>query len=137
MTDYSSYRDHVGITNPEMTKALHSVYRGFGRPAASFVNNPERSGVCLLPEAEVFLVNKFGPGPGLASLEFVPEALEANPPKKHRPDRRRKACRITFRMDEDTYKQAIQLKESAGALSMQELFEILLKDAIKRWEAEE
>jgi hypothetical protein len=40
-------------------------------------------------------------------------------------------------MDEDTYKQAIQLKESAGALSMQELFEILLKDAIKRWEAEE
>ena len=137
MTDYSSYRNHVGISNPEMTKALHSVYRGFGRPAASFVNNPERSGVCLLPEAEVFLVNKFGPGPGLASLEFAPEVLEANPPKKHRPDHRRKACRITFRMDEDTYKQAIQLKESAGALSMQELFEILLKDAIKRWEAEE
>ena len=137
MTDYSSYREHVGITNPEMTKALHSVYRGFGRPAASFVNNPERSGVCLLPEAEVLLVNKFGPGPGLASLEFTPEVLEANPPKKHRPDCRRKSCRITFRMDEDTYKQAIQLKESAGALSMQELFEILLKDAIKRWEAEE
>ena len=137
MTDYSSYRDHVGITNPEMTKALHAVYRGFGRPAASFVNNPERSGVCLLPEAEALLVNTFGPGPGLASLEFAPEVLEANPPKKHRPDRRRKAYRITFRMDEDTYKQAMQLKESAEAMSMQELFEILLKDAIKRWEAEE
>ena len=137
MTDYSSYRDHVGITNPEMTKALHAVYRGFGRPAASFVNNPERSGVCLLPEAEALLVNTFGPGPGLASLEFTPEVLGAEPPKKRRPDRRRKACRITFRMDEDTYKQAMQLKESAGALSMQELFEILLRDAIKRWEADE
>jgi len=90
MTDYSKYRDYIGITNPEMTKALHAVYRGFGRPASSFVNNPERSGVCLLPEAEALLVNTFGPGPGLASLEFTPEVLKANPPKKRRVENRKK-----------------------------------------------
>lgn len=137
MTDYSSYRDHVGITNPEMTKALHTVYRGFGRPAASFVNNPERSGVCLLPEAEALLVNKFGPGPGLASLEFAPEVLEANPPKKHRPENRKKKNRISFRLDETELEKAEDLREAYGAMTWQELFEKILRDAHRRWEEDD
>jgi len=138
MTDYSSYRDHVGITNPEMTKAMHRVYKGFGRPASSFVNNPERSGVCLLPEAEVLLVNTFGPGPGLASLEFTPEVLEANPPKpKRRPENRRKKNRISFRLDETEFEKAEDLREAYGAMTWQELFEKLLRDAHRRWEEDD
>ena len=140
MTDYSSYRDHVGITNPEMTKALHRVYKGFGRPASSFVNNPERSGVCLLPEAEAYLVNTFGPGPGLASLEFTPETLEANPPKKpkeRKPENRKKKNRISFRLDELELEKAEDLREAYGAMTWQELFEKLLRDAHRRWEEDD
>ena len=138
MTDYSKYRDYIGITNPEMTKALHAVYRGFGRPASSFVNNPERSGVCLLPEAEALLVNTFGPGPGLASLEFTPEVLEANPPKpKRRVENRKKKNRISFRLDEMELEKAEDLREAYGAMTWQELFEKLLRDAHKRWEEDD
>lgn len=137
MTDYSSYRSHVGISNPEMTKALHKVYKGFGRPAASFVNNPDRSGVCLLPEAEAYLVNTFGPGPGLASMVFTEEVLEANPPKKRRVENRKKKNRISFRLDEMELEKAEDLREAYGAMTWQELFEKLLRDAHRRWEEEE
>lgn len=137
MTDYSSYRNHVGISNPEMTKALHRVYKGFGRPAASFVNNPDRSGVCLLPEAEAYLVNTFGPGPGLASMVFTEEVLEANPPKKRRVENRKKKNRISFRLDEMELEKAEDLREAYGAMTWQELFEKLLRDAHRRWEEEE
>lgn len=136
MTDYAAYREHVGISNPDMTKALHSIYRGFKRPAASFVNNPEQYGVCLLPEAEVFLCNRFGIGPGLASMSFPQETLDANPPKPRNENRKRKN-RITFRLDDAELEKAEDLRESYGAMTWQELFEKLLRDAHKRWEEDD
>ena len=137
MTNYTAYREHVGISNPEMTKALHSLYRGFGRPASSFINNPEKSGVCLLPEAEVFLVNRFGIGPGLAHMVFTDETIAANPPKKRRTENRRKKNRISFRLDDAELEKAEDLRESYGAMTWQELFEKLLRDAHKRWEEDD
>jgi len=138
MTDYNAYRSHVGISNPEMTRVLHRSYRGFGRPASSFINNPDKSGLCLLPEAEAFLVSTFGPGPGLASLTFTPESAEPEPePPKKRPENRRKKNRISFRLDETELEKAEDLREAYGAMTWQELFEKLLRDAHRRWEEDD
>ena len=123
MTDYAAYRDHVKITNVDMTKTLHESYPAYTRIAATFVNKPEKYGVCLLPEAEALLVETYGEGPGLATAK-----------KKKRPEKRRKSHCISFRMTDDLFASAQELMEYTGAFSMQELLEIVLKHAIKLME---
>ena len=131
MTNYTLYRDAAGISNPEMTRFLHQYYPGYNRVTSTFVNNPERSGLCLLPEAEAKLVEKFGKGPGLGTLKYAePEKA----PKKKRSDKRRKKNRITFRMSDEEFDQVIALADAYGTETMQELFERLLRDAFKRLE---
>ena len=137
MTDYSAYRSHVGITNPEMVKAVQDDYSAFNKIAASFVNHSNTFGVCLLPEAEKSLVDRYGPGPGLASIPFSAPAEEQEKPLRKRQDKRRKRNRITFRMDDELWSKALELKDAAGVFTMQELFEIILKQAIRDWEADE
>ena len=131
MTDYQAYRAHVGIANPDMTKALKTMFPAFTKVNSALINHPDRHGVCLLPEAEQLLVQIYGEGPGLASVKF------SGKPEKKRSDSRRKNNRITFRMNDEDLEKALTLKEYSGAMSMQELFEILLRDAYKRWEVEE
>ena len=127
MTDYPAYRTHVGIGNLDMTAALSNVFPKYNKVVAVSVNHPDTHGVCLLPEAEQILVTTFGEGPGLAHYKYL---------KKRKADKRRKTHRITFRMDDEMQAKADILKEAAGAFSWQELFEIMLKEAYRRWEEE-
>ena len=127
MTDYPAYRTHVGIDNLAMTAALSAVFPKYNKVVAVSVNHPDTHGVCLLPEAEQILVKTFGEGPGLNSIPYL---------RKRRPDKRKKAHRITFSMDDEMRTKAEVLREAAGAFSWQELFEIMLKEAYRRWEEE-
>lgn len=136
ITDYKAYREHVGISNPDMTKTLREEYPSFTRIDANFVNHPLQHGVCLLPEAEVLLVNKFGPGPGLHSLVFD-EAVLTGEVKKPRNENRKRKNRVTFRLDDAELEKAEDLREAYGAMTWQELFEKLLRDAHKRWEEDD
>lgn len=65
MTDYNSYRLSKNLTNRDIISCVRSKYPSYGKMQNSVVNNPERNGVCLLPEAEKLLIQKFGYGPGL------------------------------------------------------------------------
>jgi hypothetical protein len=130
MIDYVAYRRHVGIENADMTRTIHGMFPKYDKVVASYLNHPEKRGVCLLPEAEELLVRIYGPGPGLQSIPFGdPDQQEEQKPKKS--TKRRKSNAITFRMDDETYRKALDVKEAAGCMSMQELFELLLKRAIK------
>ena len=40
-------------------------------------------------------------------------------------------------MDDELWSKALELKDAAGVFTMQELFEIILKQAIRDWEADE
>ena len=119
MTDYKAYQAHVGITNPEMTDALQEVFPSYNKVCGTYVNNPEKYGVCLLPEAERLLLKTFGPGPGFASLPWQET-------KKKKSDSRRKSNAVTVRMNDELFQYAKAAKDETGCDSMQALFEFLL-----------
>ena len=48
LPDYKAYQAHVGITNPEMTEELQKVFPSYNKVCGTYVNNPEKYGVCLL-----------------------------------------------------------------------------------------
>ena len=60
MSDYKQYREEVGIKNADMIRVLKSKYRRYGGATNAMVNNPDTYGVCLLPEAERLLAQKYG-----------------------------------------------------------------------------
>ena len=122
MTDYKAYREAVGIENPDMTRTLQGMFPRYSKVDANFVNNPKQHGLCLLPEAEQLLVHVYGPGPGLQHTA------------KKKPEKRKKSHAITFRMTDELYGMALQLQESAGGITMQDLFEIILRNAYREWE---
>ena len=124
MTDYKAYQEHVGITNPEMTEALQKVYPSYNKVCGTYVNNPKKYGVCLLPAAERLLLATFGPGPGLESLPWQEK-------KKKKSDKRRKGNAVTVRMTDELYQFAQAAKQEACCESMQALFEYLLIAYVK------
>ncbi len=124
LPDYKAYQAHVGITNPEMTEELQKVFPSYNKVCGTYVNNPEKYGVCLLPEAERLLLSVFGPGPGFASLPWKEK-------KQKRSDKRRKSNSVTVRMDDELFQFAQAAKQEAGCESMQALFEYLLVAFIK------
>lgn len=132
MPDYKRYRVFVGISNPEMTRAVQEKYTAYNKIASSFVNHPSSFGVCLLPDAEAHLVEKFGPGPGLA---HEPPPPKPKPKRNH--DNAAKPCRICFRTTPELYDKIPDLQDAWCAGTMQELFERLLEEAVRRWEEDE
>ena len=120
MIDYQLYRDSVGISNVEMISCVQQLYGKFSKPHASFVNHSDKTGLCLTPEAEKHLVLAYGPGPGLAFVK-----------RKRKPEKRKKAHRICFSMDDELYAAVKDLKKAAGFDSFQALIEAALIDWLK------
>lgn len=69
MSDYKQYREEVGIKNADMIRVLKSKYRRYGGATNAMVNNPDTYGVCLLPEAERLLAQKYGCGKSLTNAK--------------------------------------------------------------------
>ena len=120
MIDYTAYREHAGITNNDMIECVQQLYGKFSKHEAHFVNHSDRTGVCLTPEAEKHLVLAYGPGPGLAFVK-----------RKRKPEKRKKAHRICFSMDDELYAAVKDLKKAAGFDSFQALIEAALIDWLK------
>lgn len=129
MVDYEAYRNHVGITNAEMTKILHGVYTHYSKIIASCVNQPAKYGICLHPDAEHYLAGKCGYGPGLAHLHY-----EGKVPEKFRKDKpyRKKDKRITVWLTGDMLFRLISLKTRDHYPTMQSLAEAALEQFIER-----
>lgn len=103
MSDYEKYREKVGISNKQVITTLKRRYDGYGKATNSMINNPDKYGLCLLPEAEQLLATKFGYNEGLNIFVPVTEAK-----KKHR---RKKRNRLVVYLDDDMYKKAMELKD--------------------------
>lgn len=72
MSDYKQYREEVGIRNADMIRVLRTQYKRYGGATNAMVNNPDTYGVCLIPEAEKLLVERFGFGNGLSNAKEKP-----------------------------------------------------------------
>lgn len=119
MSNYAKYRDSVGIKNADMIRAIRGSYKNYSGATNAMVNNPERYGVCLLPEAEKILVANFGSGSG---LDY----------KAEKPIRkaclRKKPNRLSVYLSDDMYRQIIAVMHEDGCDTVQEFLYRILED---------
>ncbi len=90
MTDYNAYRAEKGITRNDMIRAIKTVFPKYDKVKQSFVDNPDTTGVCLLPEAEYRLVDYYGFGAGLSIVDdgsYNPKSVD--PPRKKKANRKK------------------------------------------------
>lgn len=119
MSNYAEYREAVGISNTDMIKAIRASYRNYSGATNAMVNNPDKYGVCLLPEAEKILVAHFGNGKGLDCKE--PKAI-------------RKAClrkrpnRLSVYLSDEMYETFKTMMHHEGCDTVQDFLLKILTD---------
>lgn len=123
MTNYSLYRDSAGISNNDMIKAVHAQFPGFSKIQNSMCSNPEKYGVCLLPEAEKLLIDAFGNAPGLQTADTAPAAPSR--PKRTKPNRL--VCYLT----DEIYKSIREMMDEQGFTTVQEFLNVILTKLVK------
>ena len=52
MSDYVRYREEKGLSNNQIIRTVAEGYPGYTKIQNTMVNNPQKYGICLLPEAE-------------------------------------------------------------------------------------
>ena len=55
MSDYVRYREEKGLSNNQIIRTVAEGYPGYTKIQNTMVNNPQKYGICLLPEAEKLL----------------------------------------------------------------------------------
>ena len=121
MQDYSAYRAEKNISNNDLIRAVKDEFPAFSKIHLSFANNPQKSALCLVPEAEACLISAFGSGRGLLS---APE-MTAAPRKKPKPNRR-KPHRLVVYVDEPLFQRVQAAATRRGYVTMQGFLESLL-----------
>ena len=130
MTNYNEYRSATGITTKQMIKAVAEEYPRFSKIQSSMCSNIEY-GICLLPEAEQILVEKFGSAPGLNITEGEEKRTS---PAAPRPDRRKKRNRLVVRLDDDTARRVRIMMAQMNFTHAQDFLEQALLSMLENWE---
>ena len=110
MTNYPLYCIKAGITRRDMINCLKQQFPKYEKMAQTVVCNPDDYGAQLIPEAEALLVANFG----------MHEGLSYKPKKK---SNRRKANKLTVRLDDKMYQALEEYYMHSAFTSKQDLIE--------------
>lgn len=119
MSNYAEYRDSVGIKNADMIRAIRGSYKNYSGATNAMVNNPERYGVCLIPDAEKILAANFGIGKGLDYKQEKPIRKACL---------RKKPNRVSVYLSDEMYEQFKTLMHFEGCDTVQEFLYRILED---------
>ena len=121
MSDYARYREEKGLSNNQIIRTIAEGYPGYTKIQNTMVNNPQKYGICLLPEAEKLLVDKFGEGEGI-KLHGV----------KRSEGRRKKSNRLVVRLNDEMYNQVRDLMFRLRYTSVQAFLEDALTAMVEQ-----
>ena len=121
MSDYIRYREEKGLSNNQIIRAIAEGYPGYTKIQNTMVNNPQKYGICLLPEAEKLLVDKFGEGEGI-KLRGV----------KRSESRRKKSNRLVVRLNDEMYNRVRDLMFRLKYTSVQAFLEDALTAMVEQ-----
>ena len=121
MSDYIRYREEKGLSNNQIIRTIAEGYPGYTKIQNTMVNNPQKYGICLLPEAEKLLVDKFGEGEGI-KLRGV----------KRRESRRKKSNRLVVRLNDEMYNRVRDLMFRVRYTSVQAFLEDALTAMVEQ-----
>ena len=126
MQNYPEYMESAGITQKHIVQILRQYFPLFSKQICSYAVRPQKYGISFCEEAEVLLTKVYGPGPGLAHINYKGE------PKKREPSHRKKDQRITVWMTNDMYFRLLSLKTNGTYPTFQSLAEAALEQFIER-----
>lgn len=121
MSDYIRYRNEKGLSNNQIIRTVAEGYPSYTKIQNTMVNNPQKYGICLLPEAEKLLVDKFGEGEGI-KLHGA----------KRSESRRKKSNRLVVRLNDEMYNRVRDLMFRLGYTSVQAFLEDALTAMVKQ-----
>jgi len=125
MIDYLRYADIAGIQQKDMVEAVATEYPGFTKAQMSFACNPAQYALCLIPEAEKLLEDRFGKAPGLSISVTIGNKKHGN---KNKPNR------LYVRLDDALRSRVQSVYESMCFASMQDMLEAAIADFVSRHE---
>lgn len=121
MSDYVRYREEKGLSNNQVIRTIAERYPGYTKIQNTMVNNPQKYGICLLPEAEKLLVDKFGEGKGI-KLHSA----------KRSESRRKKSNRLVVRLNDEMYNRVRDLMFRLRYTSVQAFLEDALTAMVEQ-----
>ena len=121
MSDYVRYREEKGLSNNQIIRTVAEGYPGYTKIQNTMVNNPQKYGICLLPEAEKLLVDKFGEGEGI-KLHGA----------KRSESRRKKSNRLVVRLNDEMYNRVRDLMFRLRYTSVQAFLEDALTAMVEQ-----
>ena len=121
MSDYIRYRKEKGLSNNQIIRTVAEGYPGYTKIQNTMVNNPQKYGICLLPEAEKLLVDKFGEGEGI-KLHGA----------KRSESRRKKSNRLVVRLNDEMYNRVRDLMLRLRYTSVQAFLEDALTAMVEQ-----
>lgn len=121
MSDYVRYREEKGLSNNQIIRTVAEGYPGYTKIQNTMVNNPRKYGICLLPEAEKLLVDKFGEGEGIKL-----------PSVKRSESRRKKTNRLVVRLNDEMYNRVRDLMLRLRYTSVQAFLEDALTAMVEQ-----
>ena len=121
MSDYVRYREEKGLSNNQIIRTIAEGYPGYTKIQNTMVNNPQKYGICLLPEAEKLLVDKFGEGEGI-KLHSI----------KRSESRRKKSNRLVVRLNDEMYNRVRDLMLRLRYTSVQAFLEDALTAMVEQ-----
>ena len=129
MPNYNTYCSEAGITNRDMIAELRRYYPRYGKPVQSMICHPEKYAVQLTPEAEAILRLAFGTHPGLSETVWDGQTVL---PKPRRQERRKKANKLTVRLDDSLFDQLCAMYNRTAFPSMQDMVEAAIVEVLNR-----
>ena len=121
MSDYVRYREEKGLSNNQIIRTIAEGYPGYTKIQNTMVNNPQKYGICLLPEAEKLLIDKFGEGEGIKL-----------PGVKRNESRRKKTNRLVVRLNDEMYNRVRDLMLKLRYTSVQAFLEDALTAMVEQ-----
>lgn len=127
MQDYNRYRKEKNLSNNDLIRVIKGGFPSFSKVQMSFASNPQKSALCLVPEAEALLVHAYGDGEGLSAKSRKP-----SPTKK---PNRKKPHRLVVYIDDALFAKVQRTATQSGYATMQAFLESLIADRVETYEA--
>lgn len=127
MQDYNRYREEKNLSNNDLIRVIKGGFPSFSKVQMSFASNPQKSALCLVPEAEALLVEAYGDGEGLSVKSRKP-----SPAKK---PNRKKPHRLVVYIDDALFAKVQRTATQSGYATMQAFLEGLIADRVETYEA--
>lgn len=127
MQDYNRYRKEKNLSNNDLIRVIKGGFPSFSKVQMSFASNPQKSALCLVPEAEALLVDAYGDGEGLSAKSRKP-----SPTKK---PNRKKPHRLVVYIDDALFAKVQRTATQSGYATMQAFLESLIADRVETYEA--